>query len=332
MIYDSVVPALCSISVQRKGDELRREGTGFAISARNIMTAKHVLCDPELGQSQDSIERILVCVGNDLSEASIKEVDEKADLAVLGAHDAWIERPLTSVSDAIPEVGSSCWWAGFPILIGAEQVRRLRYAWGTVSSPPYHHLKGFYEVDGNFSPGHSGGPVFHTDQGCIIGVVSRSAGDPRLHFEKSRKYIDALEFLMPYLRLPSELLRALSTILREKRFELPEEGRTLALEGQDRDLGETISIEQIDTLKDVGLDLKPYSQCTITGAFGISSDRPSTITLVDLPDYDSILAAAVRLALRMIRFVEDGLNKSFQMGIGVASGGRPLLDLVAKYQ
>lgn len=150
-------------------------GSAFAISEKTLLTAYHVVDN----KGKDLPEGLVCMKEPDGQNCTGRVVasDSEADIARIDLEESLNLSDPLSLSEHRPMVGSSCIWGGFPRLVG-ESSPRLRYALGMVSSDIYEIRGGlFVEIDGNFSPGHSGSAILDVDSGEVIGVVSRSAGD-----------------------------------------------------------------------------------------------------------------------------------------------------------
>ena len=230
-MYKVYSDSICGISVKLNNLEQKRKGTGFVFTNEHILSALHVLIDRE-NESVDDIEEIQVTSNSGrIMLGTVEKLLKDEDLVVVKTELASYLRPLT-ISGEIPEVGTNCFWCGYPMLIGERSSRRVRYGWGRVSSEPNESKPGIFEIDGNFSPGHSGAPVMDELTKSIIGVVSRSVGDPREHFSRYGKYVEALNFIAPHLNLPSQLLEFLENTMGAGRYDLPRDIQEFMIEGQ----------------------------------------------------------------------------------------------------
>jgi len=172
----TVRAATCRVDV--KGRHL---GSAFWVDDRLLLTADHVVREAERDtftlNTHDGA-RITSHVSDQIGGA---------DLAMLQADERPSRVESLSVSADVPEIGSEVVWTGYARLIGEGQLDRQRFGWGPIASTSYANDGGrFFEVDGFFNPGHSGGPVIDQASEKVVGVVSESAGN----FEKKLELWD----------------------------------------------------------------------------------------------------------------------------------------------
>lgn len=105
--------------------------------------------------------------GNDYRAVIVTRWKER-DLAIIDAIGARANKTL-EVSDWNAELGARVAWSGFPL--GDTSVHLFS---GAVSNPVDSLDESFYNVDGQFIPGNSGGPVVD-EKGRLIGIVSATA-------------------------------------------------------------------------------------------------------------------------------------------------------------
>jgi hypothetical protein len=281
-------------------------------------------------ESLDDIREIqLTSSSGEMVKASVEESIEDMDLVVMKTERA-LEPRLHGISEKIPPIGRDCFWCGYPMLIGEGSPRRVRYGWGKISSLPYGSNTGIFEVDGNFSPAHSGSPIVDATSNLIIGVVSRSVGDPRNHFRKYRRYIEALRFIAPHLNLPSQLLESIkNTVNPRQQYQLPGDSMEFMVEGEVSPESTGITKSIIDTLKEVGMDVREYSYHNLRAMH--DPEAPKSIPASKIIGFDSMMQGVINLILMITDSVESAINETYQMGIGIASGGEALFDLCNSY-
>lgn len=145
--------------------------------------------------------------------AAVKECDSLADIALLRLESEISDIIPFTFSSSPPPPGTKCIWGGFLTLIGEFATRRLRYARGMISSESYGSDKTcFFEVDGMFSPGHSGSPILESHSGNLVGLVTSSAGTLYDHFHNARTYTKALRTLTSNLEILFEVFRTLEDL------------------------------------------------------------------------------------------------------------------------
>ncbi len=323
-MYDSLSNSICSISVKTKDNDYSRYGTGFLFTDSYILSALHVLIDRENESIDDITEIVLTSNSGVMDTGTVEVIREVEDLVVLKTNLVSKLQPV-EVSGDIPDIGTKCLWLGYPRLIGERSTRRVRYGWGKVSSKPPETNSGIFEIDGNFSPGHSGAPVFNEKTDSVIGVVSRSVGDPREHFKRFRRYVEALEFIAPLLKLPSELLKSIREMMGPRRIDLPDDAFSFTVEGEVPKDADGITMSVIRTLEEVGVDVRKYSYFNLRALD--DETQPKSVKALDIYGFDSLMRGAINLILQISNSVESAVNDTYQMGIGIASGGKPLIDL-----
>lgn len=323
-MFESMIKSTVKITTKAGGRE--SYGSGIVMSRHHILTALHIIPTYERDSINDNNEIIAMTHDGHVLKCKVKNQVEDSDLAVLESKQQISAPRLKPVSD-IPKIGTDCVWCGYPILIG-ERSRRIRFGWGRISSLPYGPRKNMFEIDGNFSPAHSGSPIVNTTTGELIGLISLSAGDPRLHFKDYERYIRSLKFIVRFLDLPSRLLESYEESLRKMNISylppVPSDSHRL--------MREEIPKEILNTLKEVGVRLREMSHFNISYVFDEDrADRRPTIDTVSIVGFQSMLEGVVELILMITNSIEEAVDKTFQMGIGVASGGEPMLALVTEY-
>lgn len=279
----TVRAATCRVDV--KGRHL---GSAFWVDDRLLLTADHVVREAE----RDTFT--LNTHDGARITAHVSDQIGGADLAMLQADERPSGVESLSVSADVPEIGCEVVWTGYARLIGEGQLNRQRFGWGPIASTSYANDGGrFFEVDGLFNPGHSGGPVIDQASEKVVGVVSESAGN----FEKKLElWDDRVHRLENMFTLTSEISGSQKTSFLEY------------------DSIEDAVLEK-DILEDFGLSVE------------LAKQGDDVFLRFDVLEA-SVLASKVQA--EMMRSLLDIALKSFQMGFGVASGGQPLSEFVQR--
>lgn len=267
----------------------RQLGTAFWIADRYLLTAAHVVTAANSNS--------LAVVTDDETCVSVQVADKNrgADLAVLEAAERPDDIELLSVSAETPRIGTEVVWSGYAQLIGESKVNRQRFGWGPVASDSYDDDGGcFFEVDGLFNPGHSGGPVISQESGEVVGVVSASAGS----FEQMlERWSDRVHRLKNLFKVTSDISGSHKT----------------GFLGYDS--VEDAVLEK-DILEGFGLDVELVQQ------------EDDILLRFDLNEA-SVLASKIQA--EMTQTLLDVALETFQMGVGVASSGGPVVDISRGY-
>lgn len=263
-------------------------GSGFLVARDQVITAAHVVDAGGLPFIQARFE------GESKKYAcQVRRVDQEADLALLVLKEP-VERSPLSVDANVPDVGSDVMWAGYPQLLGEGSVHRLRLGWGRVASRGYSEGSGcFFEVDGLMNPGHSGGPVVLESTGAVVGAVKASAGSiaPLLAVWQQRaKAVEVLSQLANQMAQGGGFFTTWS----------PSDPREAA----------AIYAE----LTALGLPVDPPKP---------QADGTHHVSL----NASLILPAVSRQLARLAQSLVQTADQSFQMGLGIASGGAALSSL-----
>lgn len=190
---EKVKPAVVMVGTHSENAHPRFNlfGTGFAVSNNLIATNAHVVL-PLLARNGG--ERLVVRLpdreGLDrMRTAALKSIDEMHDLAVLSIDGAPVPYLEIGDSNKVRE-GASIAFTGFPIgaalgfspvthrgivsaitsiappspnarSLNAERVRAIK-------AGPFH----VFQLDATAYPGNSGGPLFDTETGRVLGVIN----------------------------------------------------------------------------------------------------------------------------------------------------------------
>lgn len=327
---EALVQSTCSVVVKLKArgrsSEVKRWGTGFFISSGSILTAAHILQPPDMPGIETT--QILCRVpSGELVEARISRADIDLDLALLETTSE-LDHPHINHIDDIPEIGTDCMWCGYPLFIG-ERTRHLRFGWGKVSSNPSPPDSSVFYVDGNFSPAHSGSPILDLSSGNLIGVVSRSAGDPRFQFEKIKILNRALYFMTQRMDSISELFDAFEDLAREAGQNGPVDQVSFFPEGEIGRPEREIPSDILEILKEVGVELSEDRYHNIVHSWSDSpTDEKPYITRIRISGFDKVLEGIIRLVSRVSSTLEQVIDETYQMGVGLARGGQPVIDFL----
>ncbi len=274
-------------------ENLYQIGTAFAITENKLLTAQHVIEH----KSENGLVELRNTTYDKFLLSKIIDEDIEIDLALLEVLGEQKLVPLP-ISSTIPTIGHLVLWGGYPRLIGEDIPLRFRSGSGQVASHSYQRNSGeFFEVDGSFNRSLSGGPLFYDDEKKVVGVVNASAGNPERFLEKLRKYKEKLEHLSYISAIGSG-----SKILTSFTFRNKEPN-------------------QIAKILFDELGLK----------------RRSIIPVVGNPDHCNVditlsepIVAAIKILNDMLSLLEISEIETYQMGIGIVSGGKGLESFLAK--
>lgn len=272
--------------VDGDGDQL---GTAFRIDEEAFLTADHVVEGAE-----DATLTLWFAKGVSV-KARIAARRPGSDIAVL-APEGDIPQRASEVRGPAepPSIRDEVAWCGFARLIGEEKMDRRRFGWGRVASTTYTVGGGvFFEVDGGFNPGHSGGPIVDSDSGELLGVVSATAGG----FDQLAKIWRGRTQKIRTLQQLSARLNQGGGFMTRWKHDLPEEG-----------------LRQAEAFRGLGLD--PQVESNEDGTIQVSLQR-------------SQIPVAIADALGDLALLQMGtIEKTFQMGVGIATTGEPLEELI----
>ncbi|RHA41587.1 S1C family serine protease [Cellulomonas rhizosphaerae] len=144
-------------------------GSGFAIDAHTLVTARHVV-------DESSSVQVSTYDGHDVVTTTA-EIARDADLAIVRTRDALPVAP--ELADADPAVGDRVTVVGYPL--GKE----LRVTTGHVTrardDPLHENAAPVLATDAPVEPGSSGSPVLD-DDGHVVGVVYAKGQDDTTFF------------------------------------------------------------------------------------------------------------------------------------------------------
>lgn len=321
--------------------EKKTYGSAFAVAEDALVSSYHVV-DPE-GDGNPAGPVVAFDVSGHRYEGTIVEINKNADLSrILFESELRVERPFDSLEDP-PPIGTMCLWGGFPLFIG-EHSPRLRFAQGMVSSQTYECQDGvLFEIDGMFSPGHSGSPVVSTSSGELVGVVMSSAGQLIEILREAKITMSAMAVIQSSWQEYTEMAEALETIV--------EEYNGIITEIDDR-ISTLCSLLPEDCRPDWGEIETPILHYPDYLSIRLPEAIPETVeskleernivfsehetNLLGMKVYHIFLRGRKEAAMKAIvdfmmewtKLMGDALDQSFQMGMGIASCDGPLRDLI----
>ena len=229
------------------------------------------------------------------SICKVTRTDTDADIAIIET----VESPKTScilpIDADCPAIGTRCLWGGYARFPGEATPDRIRFGHGLVASSVYQKNGRYYfDVDGNFNPSHSGSALVDAVSGKVIGVVIRSAGTLSKELKRNKARLMALEYV----------LAGVDTPMSETQF--------IFQKTQPED------DEILRVLEDAGL-----AWCEIEPLYG-----PKTGITVAGNAGDAI-RASLRIITEMGQSIEEAVENSYQMGVGICLSAEHILSLVS---
>jgi len=161
-LSDSVV----QVYVKVNGEE--SNGSGLFIDKEGtILTCEHVICP-----KGRSAELIGIAKGKEApKEAEILKVNKSYDAALIKTKDLSISENIKRGTYEQVNVGEDCFVLGYPIRLNSLTLSR-----GIVSAKGRGLVKQFnfdlIQIDARVNFGNSGGPVFQTSTGNLIGILT----------------------------------------------------------------------------------------------------------------------------------------------------------------
>jgi len=271
-------------------ERTRSQGSAFWVADGHLITAAHVVAN------NDSDDITVQTHNGEALDADVIYADQNtakdpgSDIAVLSTDSFPGECQSLSVSSTIPDIGMNVVWSGYARLVGEDPIDRQRFGWGRIASLSYPSGDGaFFEVDGLFNPSHSGGPVVNEETGEVVGIVAQSAGSFEDLYEQWEEKVETLTGLF---RLSEQ-----SQGMMYRNFSYADPGKAV----HDMAVFDRLGVEYEQEVND-------------DGNYKISVNT------------EQIPIAAGRVQAEISELLLDTAWKTFQMGVGIASGGDELIN------
>lgn len=266
------------------------QGSAFWVAENHLITAAHVVAT-----SRPEDLTVRTYAGSVLEVDVIYEdqntpEDPGSDIAVLTSTRHPDECQILSVSSAVPTIGTEVIWSGYARLVGENPLDRQRFGWGRIASEPYPNGDGtFFEVDGLFNPSHSGGPVVNEETGEVVGIVAQSAGSFESLYKQWEDKVERLTAL----------------------FELSDQFGGM--------------MHQVFTYDDPGNavhDMEIYDRLGLEYEQEVNKDGDYKISV----NTEQIPIRTGQIQAEISELLLDTAQKTFQMGVGISSGGDELIN------
>lgn len=271
-------------------DGTRGQGSAFWVAENHLITAAHVVT-----ASKPDDLTVRSYSGSILEVEVIYENQNTrenpgSDIAVLTTTRHPEECQTLPVSSSVPEIGTKVIWSGYARLVGEDLLDRQRFGWGRIASEPYPNGDGtFFEVDGLFNPSHSGGSIVNEETGEVVGIVTQSAGSFEGLYEQWEEKVETLNGLFGL----SQSFQG--GMLREFPYDDP---------------GKAVH------------DMGVYDRLGIEYEQEVNDDGNYEIRV----DPDQIPIRAGQIQAEISELLLETAQKTFQMGVGIASGGDELIN------
>ncbi|WP_160113897.1 S1 family peptidase [Halobellus limi] len=275
--------------VDSRGSQL---GSAFWVDSNLLLTAAHVV-----EASPDETVSIRTVDGESFQADIVKkdvntDQNSGSDLALLEADVPPEDYEVLPMNTEIPSIGTEVLWSGYARLVGEPKIDRQRFGWGRVASTEYGEGEGsFFEVDGLFNPSHSGGPVIDNASGNVVGVVSASAGG---FGDVEQKWTEQITQLQELFKLQSS-----SDGMLFRTYEYEDPGR---------------GIQAKTVFQSMGLN--------------VDSDVDDDGNIHLQINTEEIPLAAGKIQAELAKLLLDTSQATFQMGVGIASGGSFLKEFI----
>jgi len=268
----------------------RGQGSAFWVAKNHLLTAAHVVIGSKSGNLTVRTHSDTVLQADVLYQDQSTRENPGSDMAVLTTPKHPEECQTLPVSSTVPEIGAKVTWSGYARLVGEEPLDRQRFGWGRIASEPYPNGDGtFFEVDGLFNPSHSGGPVVNEETGQVVGIVAQSAGSFEDLYEQWEEKVETLNGLFKLSR------KFQGGMVRSMTYDDP-----------------GVAVHDMEIYDRLGVE---YEQ-------EIDDDGNYVITL----DPDQIPIRAGQIQGEISELLLNTAQKTFQMGVGIASGGDELIS------
>lgn len=266
------------------------QGSAFWVAENHLITAAHVVA-----ASKPEDLTIRTFAGSILEVDVIYEdqntpEDPGSDIAVLTSTRHPDECQILPVSSTVPPIGTKVIWSGYARLVGEDSLDRQRFGWGRIASKSYPNGDGtFFEVDGLFNPSHSGGPVVNEETGEVVGIVAQSAGSFESLYEQWEEKVERLTALF-------ELSEQFQGMMHE-RYTYNDPGNAV----HDMGIFDRLGLEYDQEIND-------------DGNYEISINT------------EQVPIRAGQIQGEISNLLLDTAQKTFQMGVGISSGGDELIN------
>lgn len=273
-------------------------GSSFWVNDNLLATAAHVVdAAPEDTVTIQTFEGERFTAKTVYRDPNTRD-DPGSDLAIIETSDQPGDHEILSIDSVIPPISTEVLWAGYARLFGEPKIDRQRFGWGRIASEEYAESNGtFFEVDGLFNPSHSGGPVIQNSTGQVIGVVSATAGGFDRLEEAWNNRVHDIQTLFNISKTISG--DSMSGILTPLHYNDPGE-----------------AIKDQSTIENVGLNTKLEQR-----------QQGEGLTLTVQPN--EIPMRVTELQADTSELLLDTARSTFQMGVGIASGGDALGNLLS---
>jgi len=268
----------------------RSQGSAFWVADGHLITAAHVVANNNSGDITIRTHNGEVLDADVIYEDQNKADDPGSDIAVLSTDSFPEECQSLSVSSTIPDIGMKVMWSGYARLVGEDSIDRQRFGWGRIASASYPNGDGmFFEVDGLFNPSHSGGPVVNEKTGKVVGIVAQSAGSFEGLYEQWEEKVERLTGLFNLSKQFQGMMH--------KSFTYDDPGN---------------AVHDMGVFDRLGLEYEEE----------INEDGNYEVKV----NTEQIPIVAGQVQGEISELLLDTAQKTFQMGVGIASGGDELIN------
>ncbi|MCE7735512.1 MAG: trypsin-like peptidase domain-containing protein [Candidatus Heimdallarchaeota archaeon] len=285
-------------------------GTAILIRDNLLLTSYHVVAST--GLYFISHEKFSE---NEFLMGRVIKHDKTKDLALMA-----IEGDLTKlVSNAPPKINiNSCdlglqiSWLGYPLLPGERENKNLRLGMGYISSRMKNYSDKdldvkIYEIDGSINSGHSGGPVYELEHGELIGVIMANVGSMNELSLINQEILNILQDVTPPLTI---MIQQPNTSVMSGGAPMGWANLTL----RDKEMLDKLLYRYNEMFKRYNLDIDVNKLKTSDVSFNFT---PSMSQLLSLNALYELLANVL-----------SGLQKSYQMGVGICVSGNEILQFL----
>ena len=170
-LYESVSPSVVSVTSERwiDANEIIRQGTGFFIDEKHVVTNNHVV------ENSDSVE--LELSNGEKVEGVVVGNDKYSDLAVIKVLGETNSTPLTLANSSYMAPGTPVVALGNPFGLKGSITSGIISAQGRILRTHGDFvIVNVLQTDAPINPGNSGGPLINLD-GLVVGVNVAKEGD-----------------------------------------------------------------------------------------------------------------------------------------------------------